>query len=150
MESNTNTDTSDNLFKHRKLASVQKISDIRIISDKTQEEIATVIGWKVFVPKNQFKIDEKVIYFEIDSILPANKKWTKKIKPKHLHIQTQKRYNEISQGYVMKLDTLRLNKEEQSLNIDSIFITFIVLKLVISKLSKDLHPENKYFIFITL
>ena len=106
MESNTNTDTSDNLFKHRKLASVQKISDIRIISDKTQEEIATVIGWKIFVPKNQFKIDEKVIYFEIDSILPANKKWTKKIKPKHLHIQTQKRYNEISQGYVMKLDTL--------------------------------------------
>jgi RNA ligase (TIGR02306 family) len=99
-------DPSDTLFKHRKLASVQKITNLSPLGAKCQEELATVLGWKVFVPANQFKVGEKIIYFEIDSILPGNKKWTKKIKPKHLHVKTASRYNEISQGLIMKLDTL--------------------------------------------
>ena len=97
---------SDTLFKHRKLASVQKITNLSPLGAKNQDELATVLGWKVIVPANQYKIGEKIIYFEIDSILPANKKWTRKMKPKNLHIKTVSRYNEISQGYIMKLDTL--------------------------------------------
>ncbi len=99
-------DPSDTLFKHRKLASVQKISNLTPLGAKKQEELAHVLGWKIFVPANQFKIGEKIIYFEIDSILPSNQKWTKKIKPKNLRIKTVNRYNEISQGCIMKLDTL--------------------------------------------
>lgn len=106
MESTNTTDPSDNLFKHRKLASVQKISSLTPLGKNNQEELATVLGWKVLVRANQFKVGEKIIYFEIDSILPSGQKWTKKIKPKHLHVQTVKRYNEIFQGMIMKLDTL--------------------------------------------
>lgn len=102
----SNTEPLESLFKHRKLASVQIISNITQISEKTKEEIVSVLGWKVFAPKNQFKIGEKIIFFEIDSILPSNKKWTSHIKPKNLHIKTQTRYNEISQGFIMKLDIL--------------------------------------------
>ena len=99
-------DPSDTLFKHRKLASVQKITNLSPLGAKCQEELATVLGWKVLVHINEFNVGEKIIFFEIDSILPSGKKWTKKIKPKHLHVKTASRYNEISQGLIMKLDTL--------------------------------------------
>jgi RNA ligase (TIGR02306 family) len=109
-------DPSNTLFKHRKLASVQKITNLTPLGAKCLEELATVLGWKVFVPAKQFKIGEKIIYFEIDSILPSKKKWTQKIKPKHLHIKTISRYNEISQGFIMKLDTLLKAENFPNLN----------------------------------
>jgi len=99
-------DPSDTLFKHRKLASVQIITSLSPIGGKNREELATILGWKVLVHANEYKVGEKVIYFEIDSILPANKKWTKKIKPKNLHIKTIKTYGEICQGSIMKLNIL--------------------------------------------
>ena len=108
---------SDTLFKHRKLASVQKITNLTKIGEKCNEEFATVLGWKVLVHIDQFKVGEKVIFFEIDSILPSGKKWTKKIKPKNLHIKTRKNYNEIIQGFVMKLDILKKEDNFQKLNI---------------------------------
>jgi len=108
---------SDTLFKHRKLASVQKITNLTKIGEKCNEEIATVLGWKVLVHIDQFKVGEKVIFFEIDSILPSGKKWTKKIKPKNLHIKTRKNYNEIIQGFVMKLDILKKEDNFQKLNL---------------------------------
>ena len=107
---------SDTLFKHRKLASVQKIANLDKIGEKCNEEIATVLGWKVLVHTNEFNIGEKVIFFEIDSILPSGKKWTKKIKPKNLHVKTKKNYNEIFQGLVMKLDILKKVDNFQKLN----------------------------------
>jgi RNA ligase (TIGR02306 family) len=108
---------SETLFKHRKLASVQKITNLAKIGEKCQEEFATVLGWKVLVHIDEFNIGEKVIFFEIDSILPSGKKWTKKIKPKNLHIKTKKSYNEICQGLVMKLDILKKVDNFQKLNI---------------------------------
>ena len=108
---------SDTLFKHRKLASVQKIVNLAKIGEKCNEEIATVLGWKVLVHAYEFNIGEKVIFFEIDSILPSGKKWTKKIKPKNLHVKTKKNYNEIFQGLVMKLDILKKVDNFQKLNL---------------------------------
>ena len=99
-------DPSDSLFKHRKLASVQKITSLSPLGTKNQEEVATVLGWKVIVRPGQYKVDEKIIYFEIDSVLPSKKKWTNKIKPKNLLIRTVKRGNLVLQGCIMKLDIL--------------------------------------------
>ena len=55
------TDASDTLFKHRKLASVQKIINLAKIGEECNNEIATVLGWKVLVHINEFNIGEKVI-----------------------------------------------------------------------------------------
>lgn len=99
-------DPSDKLFKHRKLASVQKITNLEPVGKKGNEEVASILGWKVLVKPNQFKVDEKVIYFEIDSVLPSNKSWTKGIKPKNLHIKTTKNYGIVCQGYIKKLAIL--------------------------------------------
>jgi len=108
---------SDTLFKHRKLASVQKITNLTKIGEKFNEEFATVLGWKVLVHINEFNIGEKIIFFEIDSILPSGKKWTNKIKPKNLRIKARKSYNEICQGFIMKLNILKKVDNFQKLNL---------------------------------
>lgn len=136
---------SDTLFKHRKLASVQKITNLSPLGAKNQDELATVLGWKVIVPANQYKIGEKIIYFEIDSILPANKKWTRKMKPKNLHIKTVSRYNEISQGYIMKLDTLLKaeNFPNLKMNIDDLEEGFDLTEILEIKKFDENSEEGK-------
>ena len=116
---NVSSSNTDELFKKRKLASVQRISNLIPLGKKKLEELATVIGWKVIVPSNTFKINEKIIYFEIDSLLPAGKSWTSHIKSKNLRIKTIQKYNEISQGLIMKLDTL-LKVENFKLKIEDL------------------------------
>lgn len=116
---NVSSSNTDELFKKRKLASVQRISNLIPLGKKNLEELATVIGWKVIVPSNTFKINEKIIYFEIDSLLPGGKSWTSHIKSKNLRIKTIQKYNEISQGLIMKLDTL-LKVENFKLKIEDL------------------------------
>jgi len=54
----------------RKLASIQVISEIKPIEGADMIECARVNGWDVVVRKNEFKVGDKVIYFEIDSWIP--------------------------------------------------------------------------------
>lgn len=54
----------------RKLVSVKKIDNILPNEGADRIELAQFGGWKVIVPKGIHKIDENVIYFEIDSFIP--------------------------------------------------------------------------------
>lgn len=54
----------------RKLASIQTVSDLHPIPEADLIEVATVKGWKLVVKRGEFKIGDKAIYFEIDSMLP--------------------------------------------------------------------------------
>lgn len=54
----------------RKLASIQEILEINPIENADAIEVATVLGWKLVVKKNEFKVGDKVVYCEIDSLLP--------------------------------------------------------------------------------
>ena len=54
----------------RKLASVVKITDIQPIGGADAIVVASVRGWKVVVKKNEFKVGDLAVYFEIDSFLP--------------------------------------------------------------------------------
>lgn len=56
----------------RKLVTIRTINNIEPIKDSDNIEVITVDGWKVVSKKNEFKIGDKCIYFEIDSFLPAN------------------------------------------------------------------------------
>ena len=110
-------ESDDKFFAHRKLASVQIIKNLKPV-EKSKDEIGSILGWKVVVPANKYKEGEKVIFFEIDSWLPAGKKWTSKMKPKNLIVKTTNKHGEIIQGLVMKLQILskiencKLNLEE--------------------------------------
>ena len=75
-DSSNNPNFDEKSKTKRKLASVQVISDIiPYTNPKAVEkwEIAKVLGWEVVISKGQFQKDEKIIYFEIDSLLPNDK-----------------------------------------------------------------------------
>jgi RNA ligase (TIGR02306 family) len=54
----------------RKLASVQRIIDIKPIPGADAIEVATVLGWHVVVKKGEFRVGDLCVYFEVDSLLP--------------------------------------------------------------------------------
>ena len=55
----------------RQLATVRTIADIRPIPDADKIEVAQVDGWECVVAKKDgFKIGDKIVYVEIDSIVP--------------------------------------------------------------------------------
>lgn len=56
----------------RKLASIRKISEINPITDADKIEVAVIGGWKVVVRKGEYKVNDLVIYLEIDSFVPNN------------------------------------------------------------------------------
>ena len=59
----------------RNLVSVQKIKDIQPIEDADRIEVATILGWKLVIKKNEFKVGDKCAYFEVDSFLPIEEKY---------------------------------------------------------------------------
>lgn len=55
----------------RKLATIRRIAAINPIPKADAIEVATVDGWQVVVKKGDFKVDDLVIYLEIDSWVPT-------------------------------------------------------------------------------
>lgn len=54
----------------RKIVSFKIIEEILPIEDADKIELVKFGGWQVITNKNEFKVGDKVIYFEIDSFLP--------------------------------------------------------------------------------
>ena len=55
----------------RKLATVVRIADVQPIAGADAIELASVKGWKVVTRKNEYKVGDLAVYFEIDSFLPV-------------------------------------------------------------------------------
>lgn len=60
------------MFMSRQLATIQIIKELLPIEGANKIELATFesIGWKCVVKKGEFKVRDKAVYFEIDSLLP--------------------------------------------------------------------------------
>lgn len=98
----------------RKLASVQIIKNIQSIDGADRIEIATVLGWHVVVKKNEFKVGDKVVYFEIDSILPSDNPefdFLKNSKGKISPLKTRRMMGIFSQGLIMPISILKSDTE---------------------------------------
>lgn len=92
----------------RKLASVQTVLGLQPIEGADSIDVATVLGWKVVVKKNQFNVGDKVVYMEVDSIVPR-KPWSDfldKKDNKKMRIKTIKLRGQISQGIVFPISIL--------------------------------------------
>lgn len=97
----------------RKLASVQVISNLRSIEGADRIELARILGWNVVVKKGDFKVGDKVIYFETDSILPENNPafdFLKNSKGKIKPLKAKRIRGIVSQGLVTGLDVIPLGK----------------------------------------
>lgn len=76
--------------------------------------MATVLGWHCVVKKGEFKIGDKVVYLEIDSIPPADNpdfNFLKNSKGKIKPIKTKKIRGVFSQGLIMPLSVLHTNDD---------------------------------------
>ena len=54
----------------RKLVTVQRIDDVQPIPEADLIEKVRVLGWWVVAKKDQFKVGDLCVYFEIDSWIP--------------------------------------------------------------------------------
>ena len=97
----------------RKLASVQRIKMIKPIEGADRIEIVQVLNWNCVAKKGEFRVGQKVLYFEIDSLLPdipefewlRGSSWSQKLNK--YKISTHKFRNQISQGLVVPVDKLK-------------------------------------------
>ena len=96
----------------RKLASIQKIKEILPIEGADAIELAIVNGWKVVVAKNVgHKVDDKVVYCEIDSFLPIEPEfeflrkssYKKMGEEEGFRLKTIKLRGQVSQGLILPL-----------------------------------------------
>ncbi len=56
--------------KVRQLVTIQRIKSITPIEGADKIEVVEILGWHVVVEKNKHKINDLVVFFEIDSLLP--------------------------------------------------------------------------------
>lgn len=89
----------------RKLASIQIVKDVSSIPNAEFIDVVQVLGWKVVCKKNEFKIGDKVIYVEIDSILPEEPEF-EFLRDNNFRIRTRKLRGQISQGICFPLTIL--------------------------------------------
>ncbi|MFH1048627.1 MAG: RNA ligase (ATP) [Patescibacteria group bacterium] len=103
----------------RHLATIAKIEELKNIPGADKIEAARVKGWWVVVLKDQFKTDDFVLYFEIDSFLPVKSEYDFLLKGNKLkkmlsegkevegiRLRTIKLRGTVSQGLILPLTIL--------------------------------------------
>ena len=90
-----------NANSERELAYVVLIDGIESIPGYDRVETAIVGGWHVIVQKDQFKVGDPAIYFEIDSRVPKDKECFAFLEKRNYKIKTLKMCKTISQGLLM-------------------------------------------------
>ena len=87
----------------KRLATIEKILNVYPHTNADKLECVTVLGYQCIVPKGKYKIGDKIIYIQPDTILPDSE-WAesfKKYAPKR--IKAVKLRNEWSEGLVVDL-----------------------------------------------
>lgn len=103
----------------RKLVTVRTVSELAPIDGADNIEVATVDGWKCVVKKGEFKIGDRGVYFEIDSLLPIHplfsflaNKGTRRmmidgVEKIGYRLKTIKLKGQVSQGLLLPYDLIR-------------------------------------------
>lgn len=94
----------------RKLVTIQKIDDVKPIPNADKIEQANVLGWTLVVEKDEFKPGDLCVFFEIDSLLPADKEWAQFMAPSKFRVKTVKKRGCLSQGLALPLTILPVSE----------------------------------------
>lgn len=89
------------------LASIQKITNLRVHPNADRLELATVLGWQIVVEKDLHKIGDLVVFIEIDTIVPDLPEF-EFLRNKDFRIRTIRLRGETSQGIVFPISTFGL------------------------------------------
>ena len=96
----------------RKLASIQIIKDLKPIEGKDRILQATILGWNLIVGKNDFKIGDKCIYIEVDSVLDPNNPVFEQARKRSNRVKTIKLAGIYSQGIAYPLSAFNMKPED--------------------------------------
>ena len=89
----------------RQLASVQRIEALDPIPGADAIQVASVLGWKVVVKRDEFKVGDRVVYCEVDSLLPKRAEFLF-LEPRGMRIRTIRLRGQVSQGICFPLSIL--------------------------------------------
>lgn len=90
----------------RKLVTIQKIDKIEPIINADNIEVSSILGWKVVTKKGEFAPGDKCCFFEIDSLLPADKSEFEFMSAKKFRVKTCKFRGQLSQGLALPLNLI--------------------------------------------
>jgi hypothetical protein len=89
----------------RKLAHIEIIKELREILGADKIEVAAILGWECVVKKGEFKVGEKVIYIEVDSVMPEKPEF-EFLRDRKFRIRTIKLRGQVSMGLVLPITTI--------------------------------------------
>ena len=92
-----------------KLAHVERIKNIEPINGADNIVLATILGWKVIVKKDEFKIGDLAIYIEIDSVVDLSRPEFAFLEKRGCKIKTMKMRGVYSQGLILPLNSYGKN-----------------------------------------
>ncbi|KAF2070330.1 hypothetical protein CYY_008347 [Polysphondylium violaceum] len=91
----------------RSLAYFEIITNLEPIPNADAIEVATILGWKVIVKKGLYKVNDMVVYVEIDSVLPPWEYFVNDgLDKRNFKIKTIKLRGQISAGYCIPIKEL--------------------------------------------
>ena len=104
----------------RKLATIQEILSLTPIPGADNIQVATVLGWKCVVRRDEFRAGDRCVYFEIDSLLPVAD-WTnflRKDDPRPFRLRSITLRKQLSQGLALPLNAVPLQSGDYEIGQD--------------------------------
>ncbi|MDR0831936.1 MAG: hypothetical protein LBM99_03450 [Bacillales bacterium] len=95
------------MSEERKLATIRKIIELSSIENADNILLATIDGWKCVVKKDEFKVGDLCVYFEIDSVVDITNKTFEFMKETKGRVKIRKFRGQFSSGLIMPLDVLK-------------------------------------------
>jgi len=86
----------------RSLAHIERVKALHPIKGADRIEKAIILGWECVVKKGEFKVGERIVYIEIDSIVPDEPQFEFLAKKKY-RVKTIRLKGQVSQGLVIPL-----------------------------------------------
>jgi RNA ligase (TIGR02306 family) len=90
----------------RKLVSIQRIESIDPIPDAHAIVKARVMGWDVVVKKDEMRVGDACVFFEIDSVLPDGRPWAEFLRARGFRVKTMRLRGVLSQGLALPTSIL--------------------------------------------
>ena len=101
----------------RKLASIQRVTEVNPIEGADRIEQVKVLGWSLVAKKGEFKPGDDAVFFEIDAVLP-DEPWARFMRERKFRVKTVKMRGCLSQGLALPLSILPFPPEECSIGLD--------------------------------
>lgn len=126
----------------RKLAHIEVIKNLRPIEGADRIEVAEVLGWECVVKKGEFNVGDKIIYVEVDSIMPEKPEF-EFLRDRKFRVKTIKLRKQVSQGLVLPISILQQEESYFSVGHDVTELIGITKYLSPSELSEQAEIERR-------